>query len=159
MLRHCETPEARIYPLEPARAYRGDRAAESDPTVFNEAGIRSRIAAVSYRGIAMSSEATLSQSPHSFLSLGLPVETFDGHRVGTIAALSDDCFLTRRRHHEDFWLPDVFIRSVDTTRVRLQVDEHALRRYTPRERSIRRLLTVVAMFAVSALTTMLGFGL
>ena len=98
------------------------------------------------------------KDPKFSLSEGLFVETIDGRRVGVVADVGDGYFLTKRRRHEDFWLSDVFVRSVGARNVVLHVDSRGLKRYTPRERPIFRMLTTVGLFTATALTTMFGFG-
>src|SRR6187401_685099 len=75
------------------------------------------------------------EDPKLALYDGLTVETLDGRRLGVVAAVGEDSFLTRRSHSEDFWLPEVFVRSVDATNVVLQLDSRALRRYIPGRRA------------------------
>lgn len=93
------------------------------------------------------------------LTRGQTVETIDGRQIGTVADLGEDCFLTHRRHREDFWLPDVFVRTVTPTRVILHVDARGLRRYTPNESSVRRPVAAFGFIVMAALSTVLGFGL
>ena len=95
--------------------------------------------------------------PRLAMSDGLTVETIDGHRLGIIAEVGEDFFLTHRSHGEDFWLPEVFVRSVGATNVVLQLDSRALRRYIPGGRpQALRSAAALGLAAAVALTSVVA---
>lgn len=68
---------------------------------------------------------------HLPLAPGLVVETFDGHRVGSVAAVEPNLVLIRPSHGKPFWLDEILVRDVEESRVVLQVERSLLKRYRP----------------------------
>lgn len=60
---------------------------------------------------------------------GLPVETLDHRRIGSLAGVSEDRILVQPRFDEPYWLPDILIRDVAASGVMLHLGHDRIKRY------------------------------
>jgi hypothetical protein len=85
---------------------------------------------------------------------GSSVESFDGRLLGLIGAVEEDRFLVKAKTRNDFWLPDVFVRSAEGSRVVLHLEADRLRRYAPVRHYGRGRVIALALMSASVLTAL-----
>lgn len=95
---------------------------------------------------------------------GLPVETLDHRRIGSLAGVSEDRILVQPRFEEAFWLPDILIRGVADGGVMLHLGHDRIKRYRQPAGSTRRggrrwhALSISAGAVGSAVAWLAAFG-
>ena len=63
------------------------------------------------------------------LKPGLPVESLDHRRIGSLAGVDDGRILVQPRFEDPYWLPDILVREMAAGAVTLHLDRGRIKRY------------------------------